>query len=129
MGVDYVTRLMVGMDVTHPGSDGRSFLDRVKAGEYGAYEEDPDAPFTSLEVHFVQRDDLQVLAAVDHYEGQETGAVVGKTILDVHNRGTPRNLSDGLGESELVGRLRQAQQELEKHGIREASFWLLSYAG
>lgn len=129
MGVDLVTRLVYGVDVRRRGRDGRSFLDRVVAGEFGAYDGDPDLPFGSLEEHFVEDVGFSVLAAVDHYGGEEVGAVAGVCLLQVANRDTPRNLTEGLTEAEFVARMRDAKKTLDRYGIKDPTFWLTSYAG
>lgn len=136
MGVDFVTRLMYGVDVRSHGPDGRSFLDRVVAGEFGDYDGDPDKPYGSLEEHFVNKEEFylgrggfEVVAAEDHYSGEEVGAVAGIRVLEVANRETPRNLTEGLTEADFVARLRELEAVFTRHKLGKPSLWLVSYAG
>ncbi len=127
-------RLLYGADVREQGVDGRSFADRVAAGEFGPFDSDGSAE-ESLESHFVEKGQPSpqanwcVYAAADPYSGAVTGAVVGVLIADVANRDTRRNLGGGLTESQLDQAMAAAAPALRRLGLKNPRLWLLQATG
>lgn len=128
MGVDMIVRLVVGVPIGEPWRDGRSFTERVVAGEFGEFrpEEGLDLPSAVEEFLAGRRDvPVAVFEAFDAYSENRSGTIVGVGIAEVHNRGTPRNLGGGLTEQGFDEALRDARGKLGAIGMLRPRLWLV----
>lgn len=126
MGVDLAARLMYGVDITRGQP---SFLQRVEQGEFGPFEpHDAHIPWSGIEEHLLDRlEGIDVIEAVDHYDGASVGAVAGVVLATCHNRDD--QVSNGLSHDELRRGIDAAQNMLARHGLGRGDLWLISYAG
>ncbi len=124
MGVDYIGRLLFAVDAEQKHA-GRSFLDRVLAGEFGDYDwSDHETPVAGLEEFFVMQDrPFSVLAEADAMNGDHRRTWVGVELSMVANRDD--HLHGGWTEGEVMDAVREAQRLLVQHGIRGAGLRLV----
>jgi hypothetical protein len=129
MGVDLYADLLCGAGADEPQSDGRTFLQRVLAGEFGPFEP-PEGGNPDLEVFFAegrQRWPFAVRTARDEY-ADDPAAALGTTVVGVElaqAASRDQATAGGFTEAELQAAMAQAAAALRKVGIDRVALWLV----
>lgn len=125
MGVDLYADLLCGAGAEEPQSDGRTFLQRVLAGEFGAFKAPADGR-PDLEAFFTEggrRWPFEVRTARDDLEGSIGATVVGIPLAQAASRGDP--VAGGFTEADLRAAVESAAARLRTVGIDRVALWLV----